>query len=116
VARLWIALLLLALDLVGLSLLVRRRVLWSALDWRLPAIGLGVVVAAWTCLIRHRYTDKYFAIGFPLPAAAFEISTGSDFAGPATLPILCLDALLMTAVPLATLAIVVALRNRMRAS
>jgi hypothetical protein len=116
VARLWIALVLLALDLIGLTLLVRKRVLWSSRRWRWPAIGLGLVAAGCACLIRHRYTDKYFAIGFPLPAAAFEISTGSDFVGPLTVPILCLDALLMAALPLATLAIAVALRRRPRAS
>lgn len=115
-ARLWIAFVVLALDLIGLTLLVRNRVPWSSLRWRWLAICLGVVAAGCACLIRHKYTDKYFAIGFPLPAAAFEISTGSDFVGPLTLPILCVDAGLMATLPLAALAIAVALRRHARAS
>jgi hypothetical protein len=116
VARLWIALALLALNLVGVALVLRRSVPWSSLRWRWAAIGLGVVAAACASLIRHRYTDKYFAIGFPLPAAAFEVSTGADFVGPLTLPILCLDALLVGALPLATLIIAALLGRRLRTS
>lgn len=110
-AQLWIALVLLALDLFGLALLLRRSVPWSSLRWRWAAIALGVVAAACSCSIRYRYTDKYFAVGFPLPAAAFEISTGADFVGPLTLPLMCLDVLLSAALPLATLVIAVVLRR-----
>jgi hypothetical protein len=105
----WIAVVLLTLDLIGLVLIFRKRIHWSSLRWRWPAIGLGVVAAACACFVRYRYTDKYLAIGFPLPAAVFEISTGADFVGPLTLPFLCLDALLMGVLPIATLAIGVAL-------
>jgi hypothetical protein len=116
VARIWIAVALLALDLIGLLLLFRRSVPWSSLRWRWVAIGLGAMAAASACLVRHQYTDKYLVVGFPLPAAAFEISTGSDFVGPLTLPILCLDVLLVAALPLAAVAIAVALRRRPRSS
>lgn len=110
-ARVWIALVLLAIDLIGVTLLVRRRVLWSPLVWRWLAIGVGVVAAGCACLVQHEYTDKYLALGFPLPAAVFEISTGSDFVSPLTLPILCVDALLIAALPVAVLAVAVALRQ-----
>lgn len=105
---------LLALDLLGLVLLARKRVVWSSLRSRWLAVGLGVCAAACACLLRYPYTDKYLVIGFPLPAAAFEIATGADFLGPLTLPILGLDAFLAAVLPLATLTIGTALRRRPR--
>ena len=124
-APLWISLTLLAVDLIGLALLARKRGpgdlvraprgFWLALRWRWAAIALGACASVGTCLIRYRYNDKYFALGFPLPGAVFEISTGSDFVGPLTLPFLFLDALLLATLPLAILTIGVALRKRARA-
>lgn len=110
----WIALVLLVLDLVGMALLVRKRASWSLLRWRWVAVAVGVSAAACACLLRYPYTDKYLALGFPLPAAAFEIATGADFLVPLTLPILCFDAFLVATLPLATLAIATALRGRAR--
>jgi hypothetical protein len=111
VTRVWIALAFLVVDLIGLTLLVRRR-LWATLRWRWVAIGLGLVGAAYASLTPLPYGEKYRVVGFPLPAAAFEISTGADFVGPLTVPILCLDLILVAAIPLSALVLFGAFRGR----
>jgi hypothetical protein len=109
--HLWLSLGFLAVDVVGLALLFRRR-LWSSLPWRWAALALGILVAAYVCLTQLPYDDRYRVVGFPLPAAAFEIRTGADFISPLTVPILALDVLLVSSFPLSLLVLVAVFRDR----
>ncbi len=108
-AQIWLTVLFVFLNLAGFGLLSRGLTPWSSVRGRWLALALGSAAGFAACKIPYTHNHVYTAIGFPLPAAAIEMASGTGVVGPLSWRIACFDVLLVAGAPLAVLIIVTTL-------